>query len=45
MRILNIGSKKYTRVVANDEKEFNANHFFVVETVDPKNPTAILAQI
>ena len=43
MRELNIGSKKYTVVVAVDEKEFNANHLFNVETV--KEPTAILNQI
>ncbi len=45
MRTLNIGSKKYTRVVATDEKEFNANHFFVVETTNQTRPTAIVGQV
>ena len=45
MRVLNIGSKKYTQVVATDEKEFNANHFFVVETTDQTKATAILGQV
>ena len=45
MRVLNIGSKKYTQVVATDEKEFNANHFFVVETTDKEKPTAIVGQV
>ena len=44
-RVLNIGSKKYTQVTATDEKEFNANHFFVVTTTDPSKPTAILGQV
>ena len=45
MRTVNIGSKKYTRVEAIDEKEFNANHFFVVTTTDPLRPTAIVGQV
>lgn len=45
MRVLNIGSKKYTRVVATDEKEFNANHFFLVETTDKEKTVAIVGQI
>ncbi len=45
MRVLNIGSKKYTQVVATDEKEFNANHFFVVETTDNTRPIAIMGQV
>lgn len=32
MRTLNIGSKKYTKVEATDEKEFNANHSYQVFT-------------
>ncbi len=36
MRIVEIGTKKYTRVVAMDEKEFNANHHYAVESVDVK---------
>ena len=45
MRVINIGSKKYTQVIATDEKEFNTNHFFVVETADPSKPTAIVGQV
>lgn len=45
MRTVNIGSKKYTKVVASDEKEFNANHFYVVESTDTSKPIAILGQI
>lgn len=43
MRRVEIGSKKYTRVVAIDEREFNANYNYVVETVTI--PTNILAQV
>ena len=43
MRVLNIGTKKYTRVIAADEKEFNANHFYTVETV--QTPIAIVGQV
>lgn len=31
-RLLNTGSKKYTKVYATDEKQFNANHSFQVVT-------------
>jgi hypothetical protein len=43
MRVLEIGTQKYTRVVAGDEKEFNANHFYTVETV--KEPNFIVGQV
>jgi len=43
MRKLEIGTEKYTKVFAVDEKEFNANHFYTVESVS--EPTAILAQV
>ena len=41
MRTLNIGSKKYTKVEATDEKEFNANHSYQVYT--SHIPNAVLA--
>lgn len=44
-RVLNIGSKKYTKVVAQDEPQFNANHFYTVETTDPDKPVAIVGQV
>lgn len=31
-RTLNIGTKKYTTVIATDEKQFNANHSYQVVT-------------
>lgn len=34
MRVLPIGTEKYTKVVAMDEKEFNANHHYSVMSVD-----------
>ena len=37
MRELNIGTKKYTRVIAMDRLEFNANHEYAVTTADPSN--------
>jgi hypothetical protein len=37
MRKVEIGTEKYTRVIAGDEKEFNANHFYTVETVSEPN--------
>lgn len=43
MRKLEIGTEKYTRVIASDEKEFNANHYYVVESVN--EPVAILTQV
>lgn len=43
MHKVEIGTEKYTRVVAADEKEFNANHFYTVETVS--TPTSIVGQI
>lgn len=47
MRKLSIGTEKYTRVYAADEKEFNANHLYTVESVPQKEsePVAILAQV
>lgn len=45
MRKLDIGTEKYTRVIASDEKEFNANHFYVVETTDTAHPVAIVGQV
>ena len=44
-RILNIGSKKYTQVVACDKKEFNANHSFIVESTDTNHPISILGKV
>ena len=44
-RILNIGSKKYTQVVACDKKEFNANHFFIVESTATSHPISILGEV
>ena len=42
MRELNIGTKKYTRVIAIDQKEFNANHeYIVVLPADPTKPTTM----
>jgi hypothetical protein len=43
MRVLTIGTEKYTRVVACDEKEFNANHKYSVSTT--KEPSTILSFI
>lgn len=43
MRKLEIGTEKYTRVIAADEKEFNANHFYTVESVS--EPVAVLTQV
>ena len=40
MRVLTIGTEKYTRVVACDEKEFNANHKYSVSTV--QEPSTVL---
>jgi hypothetical protein len=34
MRKLEIGTEKYTQVFAVDDKEFNANHVYVVSTSD-----------
>ena len=34
MRELEIGTKKYTRVIAMDVKEFNANHEYEIRPVD-----------
>lgn len=45
MREVLIGTKKYTRVVAADEKKYNANHCYIVEPVDPKSPFTILGNI
>ena len=46
MRKVEIGSEKYTRVVATDEVgPGGANHFYVVETTDVAKPTAIVGQI
>ena len=44
-RVLNIGSKKYTKVEATDEKAYNANHFFLVTTTDQTKPTEIVGQV
>lgn len=44
-RVLNIGTKKYTQVETADEKEFNANHFFVVTTTDKTRSTVIVGQV
>jgi len=43
MRKIEIGTEKYTKVFATDEKEFNANHFYTVESVS--EPASILAQV
>ena len=45
MRVVEIGTEKYTRVVASDEKEFNANHFYRVETTSKNVPVAIVGQV
>ena len=45
MRKVEIGTEKYTRVIANDDKEFNANHFYSVETSDTTRPAMILSQV
>lgn len=45
MRDVNISSGKYTRVIAADEKEFNANHFYTVETTDASKPIQLLGQV
>ena len=45
MRTVEIGTEKYTRVVACDEKEFNATHFYQVETTSENVPTAIVGQV
>lgn len=34
MREINIGSKRFTKVVAMDDREFNANHAYVVIDVN-----------
>ena len=40
MRKLEIGTEKYTEVVAMDEPEFNANHIYRVKPVGgDQNPT------
>lgn len=43
MRKLNIGTEKYTKVIAVDEPEFNANHIYEVESAsdDPVNLTTV----
>ena len=45
MRAVTIGTEKYTQVVASDEKEFNANHFYRVETTSKNVPVAIVGQV
>jgi len=40
MRVLTIGTEKYTRVVACDDKEFNSNHKYSVSTT--KEPSTVL---
>lgn len=46
MRKINIRTEKYTRVFAADEKEFNANHLYTVETSDEESgPIEILQHI
>lgn len=44
-RVLNIGSKKYTQVIASDEKQFNANHFYTVQTTDQTKPIYLVGQV
>lgn len=44
MREVLIGTRKYTVVYATDEKEFYANHQYVVETTETSRPTAIIGQ-
>jgi len=45
MRVLNIGTKKYTEVIASDEKgQGNANHEYRIHPVDPTSQEAVWCQ-
>ena len=40
MRKVNIGTNEYTEIYAIDEKEFNANHEYIVSAVNSTNDYA-----
>jgi hypothetical protein len=46
-RRIKLGSQEHTRVLANDNPEFNANHEYLVVAVEENSPgtSAILAEI
>jgi len=45
MRKLNIGTEKYTQVFACDDKEFNANHAYVVKRAGDSSEEAVLGAV